>query len=463
MGLLATGCPTRDISKLDPQPSGQVTHTIPVTANREIDILFVIDNSDSMKEEQDSLAANFPRFIDVLNTIEGGLPDVHIAVVSSDVGIPPFTAEACNGNGDDGLMQNTAHPLEGQTTCPVPNNGARFIEDISGAPGQPRIKNYTGELDDVFSCIARLGNSGCGVEQHLEAMRRALDGRHAENAGFLRPNAYLAVIILADEDDCSARDTQVFNPATQFDTLNSEYGPFSSFRCAEFGISCDDRNLARAAADYTTCRPRGDSFMHHPDEYVAFLRQLKGGPNLVVTSVISGNPAPVGVELTMSDPERPAPRLKPSCISANGRADPGVRLKYFGDQQGAYNVWTSICQEDLTDALERIAELLKIVIGTRCLRSNVDTTDLDPGQPGIQLECNVADVRFPGTPQQTETTLPRCRMTGDTTPDTTTVPCWWAEPSTAACEGTPELHIERGGTEAPIGTTVVAKCVVNAG
>ena len=456
--MLAAGCPTRDISKLDPSPAIEYEQKINVNVNRQIDILFVIDNSDSMKEEQDSLAANFPRFIDVLSTIAGGLPDVHIAVVSSDVGIPPYTAEACSENGDDGLMQNTAHPPTGGT-CSPPRNGARYIEDVAGAPGQPRIKNYDGDLDDVFGCIARLGNSGCGVEQHLESMRRALDGRHPENGGFLRPDAYLAVIILADEDDCSARDTNVFNPATQFDTLNSMYGPFSSFRCAEFGITCDNMTLARAAADYTTCMPRGDSYLYHPDEYVGFLRQLKGNPNLVVTSIISGNPTPVGTELTMTDPNRPAPRLKPSCISTNGRADPGVRLKYFGDQQGSQNLWTSICQADLTDSLKRIAELLGIVLGTRCLRGPVDTADIDAAEPGVQLDCNVADVRFRGTPTQEETTIPRFPMTGPTSPDTSSVPCWWAEASTVACENFAELHVERGAANPPIGTEIVIKCV----
>src|SRR5688572_8740492 len=156
--VIATGCPTRDISKLDPSPAIEYEQRINVNVNREIDILFVIDNSDSMKEEQDSLAANFPRFIDVLSGIQGGLPDVHIAVVSSDLGIGPIPAEACSGNGDNGLMQNTPRPLEGQT-CMAPRNGARYIEDIAGPAGGPRIKNYDGELDDVFSCIARLGNS----------------------------------------------------------------------------------------------------------------------------------------------------------------------------------------------------------------------------------------------------------------------------------------------------------------
>ena len=40
----------------------------------------------SMKEEQASLRANFGRFIGVLETIDGGLPNVHIGVVTPNLG-----------------------------------------------------------------------------------------------------------------------------------------------------------------------------------------------------------------------------------------------------------------------------------------------------------------------------------------------------------------------------------------
>jgi hypothetical protein len=451
------GCPTRDISKLDPSPAIEYRQDIPVSVNRNVDILFVIDNSDSMKEEQDSLAANFPRFINVLSTIEGGLPNVHIAVVSSDLGLAPFTAEACSGNGDDGLMQNTP-----RGDCMAPRNGARFIEDIADPSGSGRLRNYDGSLDGVFSCIAKLGNTGCGVEQHLESMKRALDGSHPENGGFLRQDAYLAIIILADEDDCSAKDSAVFNPATQFDNINSEYGPFSSYRCTEFGITCDGNTLPRVAGDYTTCVPRGDSFMRHPQDYVDFLRGLKGDPSLLITAIVSGNPAPVGVTLTTTG----SPKLKPSCSSANGVADPGVRLKYFGDQQGLQNESVSICQDDLSDGLNDIAELLARVIGTPCIQGNIDLTDVDPDEPGLQLNCHIADVRFPNTPSATEDVIARCPMQDATTPNTSSLPCWWTTTNAARCSDTPtqvELHVERGTADAPIGTHVIANCLIDSG
>ena len=81
------GCPDRTISEVNPSQGRVEYKDIPVNLNRNIDILFVIDDSGSMADKQNNLAANFPNFIDVLNTIQGGLPDVHIGVVSSDMGV----------------------------------------------------------------------------------------------------------------------------------------------------------------------------------------------------------------------------------------------------------------------------------------------------------------------------------------------------------------------------------------
>src|SRR3954463_379131 len=115
IGLLA-GCPDRTISEVNPQQGRVEFKDIPITVNRNIDILFVIDDSPSMADKQANLAANFPNFIDVLNTIEGGLPDVHIGVVTSDVGTKGALDSApgpsigsgpgsCSGNGKAGNLQ----------------------------------------------------------------------------------------------------------------------------------------------------------------------------------------------------------------------------------------------------------------------------------------------------------------------------------------------------------------------
>jgi len=222
IAALGTGCPTRDISQLDSTPVIEVMTPIIVKTNRQVDILFVVDNSTSMDDEQASLTTNFPKFINRLTTVQGGLPDVHLGVISSDVGIgPTFVQAQCKPGGDHGDLQNTPRPLG--SGCPVPNNGARFISDVAapGSDGGTRIQNYNGgiaALPDVFKCIAQLGTLGCGFEHHLESMKEALDGTNTGNAGFLRDDAYLAVIILADEDDCSDKDPSLFDPNPQLDT-----------------------------------------------------------------------------------------------------------------------------------------------------------------------------------------------------------------------------------------------------
>src|SRR5688500_10426668 len=66
--------------------------TLRAFPNPNLDILFVIDNSPYMIEQQASLAANFTRMIDVLDQLDGDLPNLHIGVVTSDVGTTSRTA-----------------------------------------------------------------------------------------------------------------------------------------------------------------------------------------------------------------------------------------------------------------------------------------------------------------------------------------------------------------------------------
>ena len=193
-------CQARSVEAPRINPERVIHHDIPISQNRDIDLLFMVDKSPTMADEQASLAANFPRFINVLQNIPGGLPNVHIGVITQDIGAGGFsTGGTCTGAGDAGRLQ-AAPRVAGCT----PPSGA-FISDVAGSEGT-RQTNYAGTLADTFACIAQVGPDGCGFEQHLESLKRALDGSVPENAGFLRKDAYLGIIILSDEDDCSAFD-----------------------------------------------------------------------------------------------------------------------------------------------------------------------------------------------------------------------------------------------------------------
>ena len=451
----ATGCPSREVSKIDPTQAPAIIKDIPVEVNRDLDILFVVDNSNSMGEEQASLGTNFPNFVNVLEGIEGGLPNIHMGVVSSNVGAGGQPISACTGDGDNGRLQN-APRIAG---CSPPN-GTYIIDVDNGGGG--RMTNYSGTLSDTFACIAQLGTGGCGFEQHFESMKRALDGSNPENAGFLRDSAHLAVIFIADEDDCSATSGALFDP-TQ-DSVTDPLGPRTSFRCSEFGYHCDGAPIGREPRQLDEpggaleCEPigamsAGDSdYLWHPQVYVDFLRSLKPtDPLLIIVAGIVGNPDPVAIQLDNDG----NPEIAPSCVSGAGEADPGIRQKFLMDSFPNRNTFTSICNTDLSDALTKIAELLARVIGNPCIEGNID---LDPGTPGIQYECSVSDVQYPHTDNQTEQVIPHCDQDGVVGPD----PCWYITTDAVNCADTPNqatLIVLPDGRTPPSGTHVMMSCV----
>ena len=176
--------------------------------NRNVDILFLIDDSSSMGLVQNKLLQDFATFANTLQTLEGGMPDVHIGVISSDMGAGDGTVAGCDSTGGKkGILQYTAR---GTCTATKLNAGARYISNIGG------VANYTGALEDVFRCIGALGESGCGFEHQFAAILRALGADDqpapAENQGFLRADANLAIVMLTNEDDCSVtRDVPLFD------------------------------------------------------------------------------------------------------------------------------------------------------------------------------------------------------------------------------------------------------------
>jgi hypothetical protein len=465
--LVMAGCPSREVTRIDPSQQKQERKDIPVEVNRDIDILFVIDNSGSMGEEQASLTTNFFNFINVLEGIEGGMPNVHIGVVSSNVGAGGQPISACTGDGDNGRLQNSPR----MPGCTPPSG--YFINYEVDENGN-MIQNFTGSMQDSFACIARLGTNGCGFEQHFESMRRALDGRNPENQNFLRPGAHLAVIFIADEDDCSATSGAVFDPGQ--DSVSDPLGPRTSFRCAEFGYLCNDQPIGRSPAQLDEpggaleCAPQGETdpsasspaYLWHPQVYVDFLRSLKADTNLIIVAGIVGNPDPVAIQLD----EDGNPEIAPSCVTSAGEADPGIRFKYFMDKFPNRNTFTSICNTDLSDALTQIAELLARVIGNPCLEGNISLTDVRDDMAGTQYDCQVSDVQYPNTDLERQTPLPRCVQTSDTAIDTaaSTYPCWWMLADPANCTDTDHhltLIVERNNGMPLPGTHVIASCVTN--
>ncbi len=467
VGLLA-GCPDRTISEVSPEQGRVEYKDIPVTVNRQVDILFVIDDSPSMLDKQTNLKNNFPNFINVLNTIQGGLPDVHIGVVTSDLGTSgadgmtapaiPGSIGGCSSSGKAGALQTFA---AGTTVT------GKFISDAPPATvGGARMTNYTGTLTDAFSAIASAGAAGCGFEQHIEAAKRALQPNNTANAGFLRPDAYLAVIFIADEDDCSMEHTTLLTSDT------TQLGPLQSFRCTRYGITCDtgggDSNAMNQIGPKGACHSNeSGQYMTKIEDYVTFFKGLKpSDPSKVIMAGIIGPTTPFEVELRAPQGStQTIPALAHSCTYTDTSnqpevADPAVRIKQLLDSFPNRSTFSTICQQDLSGGLVLIAQLLKTALGSPCIDGNL--ADVDPNTPGPQYDCSVSDVVNYGQANQTETVLPECNNL--TTPaSSTNTPCWAIETDPMCSAGMHlTLKIERGTTTPPNNTHVISYCVTTA-
>src|SRR4051812_33729657 len=76
-----------DASAGSGDPSGSIARVMyEANPGRQLDLVFLVDNSDSMAEEQEKLARAFPVLMQQLQNIPGGAPDLRIAFVSSNFG-----------------------------------------------------------------------------------------------------------------------------------------------------------------------------------------------------------------------------------------------------------------------------------------------------------------------------------------------------------------------------------------
>jgi hypothetical protein len=414
-----------------------------------VDVLFMIDDSSSMSALQQRLAAGFASFISIIDGLPGGTPDLHIGVVSSDMGVDDDSITGCNGEGGDrGALQFTARGSCTQTNLPA---GAAYIA-LATAPDGSRVTNYGGALSDVFSCIALLGEQGCGFEQSLSSVRHALDPIRtiATNAGFLRRDAFLAVILVTNEDDCSAAPGVPLFDTTANLTTSSELGPPTNFRCNEFGHLCTINGALQhpprtATGKLTGCESNeSGSYLERVASFAGFLRGLKDDPAKVFVAAVAGPPAPyqVNVEPPAIGGDDPWPVIGHSCTAADGSfADPAVRLHQLTASLGPYGHFESICGPGAGGPLSRIAQLMTRPLAGSCV-----------ARPSSAATCQVVDRWVDGDGVKQAVVVPQCANTPGVTP------CWSLVDDFHCATTEQMLSIDRGGAAMPAGLMTAIDC-----
>jgi|JI10StandDraft_1071094.scaffolds.fasta_scaffold46816_2 hypothetical protein len=231
-GLIAlaglTACNGHPVDRLDNVVTAVNREENELPAKTKIDLLFLVDNSGSMCQEQANLTRNFSAFSEFLYGL-GDSADYRIAVISTDM----------QTEGQKGRFLNTPAPAEPSLNC-KDINGQPLVPNTADCPADLPQVIKSGRLDQggnvvdqadlerKFRCMATLGTNGDGFEKGLEAMRLALScrGPNADKFSqccredgtydpaciipaetpepeFLRPDALLGVIFITDEPDCS--------------------------------------------------------------------------------------------------------------------------------------------------------------------------------------------------------------------------------------------------------------------
>jgi hypothetical protein len=177
--VLATSaaCIDRELAPLSPCLVSNVHNTISVTNIDSVDVLFLVDNSGSMKEEQAALARELPQLVRVLSSgdlDQDGIQDfrpveLRLGVVSSDMGLPGIGGACSADLGDNAVLQHVSNPTGNSALNCQPNYPAPFLSFSPQAVLDPAAVD---RVANDFACISALGTTGCGFEQQLEATWR---------------------------------------------------------------------------------------------------------------------------------------------------------------------------------------------------------------------------------------------------------------------------------------------------
>lgn len=258
----------RETQRVDAQRVNQL-----VAKLTPVDILFVIDNSPTMREETDALKNNIERFVTALADQD---VDFQIGIVTPDVecnspvrvcsGTDAWSYSCCaqsrpictelDNNGDGvidssdcelGRLQGTSAGGTRIFKAPAEADKAIFVQNVVQAiefslHGLVGSSFESGLQAAALAVACSVGDPACS-----DAATGNAAAAQALNAGFIRDEADLAVLILTDEDDCSTNNPAIYrapnNAANATDQANHFCSPDECYAYYNEGVDRDGDGL----------------------------------------------------------------------------------------------------------------------------------------------------------------------------------------------------------------------------
>jgi hypothetical protein len=299
-----------------------------------------------------------------------------------------------------------------------------------------------------------------------------VEGGTCTNPGLRRPDALLAIVILSEDDDCSARDQDLFNT-----TATATLGPPVSFRCFEFGVTCDQTIDRTPDQTLTGCRSKtaddagslDDLYLFSIDEYFDFFSSLAPQGRVVLAGITGPYTPGNSIATTMNGAFLD---LEPACSGPTGEAAPGVRINELIRRFGAAgivledeNSGNGICTNDFGPALSGLGDAAQLNLGS-CVPARLTYQGEAVTDPA-DASCAVTEVVDEASLERercefSETPPVDCSSARPALSNSSPIPCWYMCGS-AGCEHGWHLGVCRDpscdpATPAPANTTTNVDC-----
>jgi hypothetical protein len=463
LGGVVLGCGSGSGPGGPTQVSATRTTTFSTKVNTRLDLLFVIDDQSSTGVIQQKFYDQLPNFVTVLENQPNPL-DLHVAVVTTDMGASGDSTRSigCTSRGNQGQFQSAP---TGSCTNTGIQSGATYLSIEGGYP------NFTGDLGTALQCISLVGQKGCGFGQPLAALDRALgaDGSAppSTNASFLRDDAYLGIVLLSNEDDCSAPpNTQLFSlnvGGSNQQNIANALGPVANYRCSEYGHLCQDPSGntimpplnppgGATTLDLTNCTSNdtGTGLLTPVSQFVDDIKSLKVDPdNQIVVSAIVAPSSPYTVAWVAPldgqnlQPGELWPEVEHSCGAAGGddvnpeatqlpndgsSGDPAVRISQFVNSF-SNSALRSVCDASYASAMAAIATKVGAPPSPPCMAGTIQETA--QGVPDCAVTAHLVENGV-----YSDKSYESCALTGNAPP------CWISAPGGPTCDGTTFSFVE---------------------
>jgi hypothetical protein len=453
----SSACTGRMVDEPEPDGWGPEPDTTVLFILQPVDVLFVVDNSGSMAEEQIALASAFGAFIEVLERPWVAI-DYRIGITTTDNGNPwcgttspeagALRLSSCRSRPEEFAFDGAGFEMQDacSPTCPEAWTDIEIQPTAVGGSSEVRPRNWIESsrgrtnlpeglsTTQAFQCVSPQGIDGCGFESQLESMwkavRRAQD-ENDPNFGFIRDGAILSVVHVTDEVDCSYNSDweSIFLPeGNRVFWSDADTASPTSAVCWNAGMACEgegphyddchavdldiDGNEVSAedADDLAVLRPVA--------RYVDLLQDLEDQKQQtvrdqqVLVSVIGGVGADGSViyQDAVDDPVFQQDfGIGPGCGSEAGTAVPPARLRELAEafEVGDDRNMFSICESDYSATLTAIAEGIVGQIRPHCMP--ICVADGDPSTPEVlDPSCSFTQETFASDGSLERLDVPPC-------------------------------------------------------